>query len=349
MDPAKKPLQSKAITAVLIMGLVAFLIYIVFFIDPQQVIDVLSKTNLAIYSGAFVAYILYTFCSSMVWNSLLNSLSVKVSKRKAFLFTWVGLFFDAAIPQLGWSGELSRTYLLAKDSQVDAGRIGASVVGQKILTMTIAVGALSAGLGLVLFRYSLPLAASLLIGIVLFLSILTLAVVYYVSFKPLATKTLLRWAIKVALVFRKRWNPEGFSAEAERLLGNFHSSIEQLKANPKALIEPIFFVVAGFALEVAVVFLVFISLGQPVPIDVVLVVFTLSGILQTIGVAIFGFPELIMTITYKSLGVDLAVAFSVALLTRVVSLWFRLVVSYAALQWAGIKIIRQNQQYVTKQ
>ena len=155
MDPAKKPLQSKAITAVLIMGLVAFLIYIVFFIDPQQVIDVLSKTNLAIYSGAFVAYILYTFCSSMVWNSLLNSLSVKVSKRKAFLFTWVGLFFDAAIPQLGWSGELSRTYLLAKDSQVDAGRIGASVVGQKILTMTIAVGALSAGLGLVLFRYSL--------------------------------------------------------------------------------------------------------------------------------------------------------------------------------------------------
>ena len=122
-----------------------------------------------------------------------------------------------------------------------------------------------------------------------------------------------------------------------------------MKANPKALIEPIFFVVAGFALEVAVVFLVFISLGQPVPIDVVLVVFTLSGILQTIGVAIFGFPELIMTITYKSLGVDLAVAFSVALLTRVVSLWFRLVVSYAALQWAGIKIIRQNQQYVTKQ
>jgi hypothetical protein len=67
------------------------------------------------------------------------------------------LFFDAAVPQLGWSGEVSKTYLLAKDSNVDAGKIGASVVGQKIFTMSITVVALSAGLGLVLANYSLPL------------------------------------------------------------------------------------------------------------------------------------------------------------------------------------------------
>ncbi len=342
MEPPKKPLQSKVMLIILVAGLVAFILYLFFFVDTAQVVSTLSRTNLAIYSGAFAAYMLYTLCSSLVWHRLLNSLSVKVTKRKAFLFTWVGLFFEATVPQLGWSAEVSKTYLLSKDSQVEAGRVGASVVGQKIFTMTLTVAALSAGLGLVLFRYSLPPAATLLIGLVLVLSILALAVVYYVSIKPSATKTLLRWAVKVALVFRKSWNPQNFTVKAEDALERFHVSIEQLKANPKSLVQPILFSVMGFMFEVSVVFLTFAALGQPLPVDVVLIVFTLTGTLQTVGVAFF-FPELIMTATFTSLGIDPAVAISVALLTRVVNLWFRLVVSYAALQWAGIKILKQNQ------
>ena len=98
----------------------------------------------------------------------------------------------------------------------------------------------------------------------------------------------------------------------------------------------------GSIFEVLVVFLTFIALGEPVPVDVVLIVFTLTGTLQTVGVTVFGFPELIMTLTFTALYIDPAVAVSVALLTRVVNLWFRLIVSYFALQWAGIKIIRQT-------
>jgi hypothetical protein len=36
------------------------------------------------------------------------------------------------------------------------------------------------------------------------------------------------------------------------------------------------------------------------------------------------------------------VAFSIAILTRVVNLWFRLVASYGALQYAGLGIMRKN-------
>lgn len=342
MNPLKKPLRENAVLLVLILGLIAFVLYIYFFVNPGQVIRILSKTNLAIYAGAFVAYLLYTLCSSLVWQRLLTSLSVKITKRKAFLFTWVGLFFEATVPQLGWSGEVSKTYLLTKDSNAPAGKIGASVVGQKIFTMTLTIVALSTGLGFVLLKYSLPTTATLLIGLVLALSILTLGVVYYVSFKPAATKTLLNLAIKIILFFRKSWKPQNFRTKAEELLGNFHLGIEQLKKNPKALVEPISFAVLGFIFEVSVVFITFAALGQPLPVDVVLIVFTLTGTLQTVGVTIFGFPELIMTLTFTALYIDPAVAVSVALLTRVVNLWFRLIISYLALQWAGIKIIRQT-------
>ena len=94
--------------------------------------------------------------------------------------------------------------------------------------------------------------------------------------------------------------------------------------------------------EVSVMFVAFAALGQPVSVDVVLIVFTLTGTLQTVGAAFFGFPELIMTVTLTALNIDPAVAVSVTLLTRLVNLWFRLVVSYTALQVAGVKIMRKN-------
>jgi len=343
MTPAKKPFRVNPIFLVLILGLVAFVLYVYFFINPAQVAGILSKTNLAVYAGAFVAYSLFALFSSLVWQGLLNCLSVKISKRKALLFTWVGLFFEATVPQLGWSGEVSKTYLLAKDSKVDAGKIGASVVGQKIFTMTLTIVALSTGLGLVLANYSLPLTVTLLIGVVLALSIIALAIVYYISIKPTATKTLLNWGIKIAVFFRKRWNPQNFQLKAEELIGKFHAGIKQLTVHPKALVKPAVCAVLSFISEISVIFLAFIALGYPVPVDKVLIVFTLTGTLQTVGVTFFGFPELIMTISFSALLIPTELAFSVTLLIRVVNLWFRLIVSYFALQWAGIKIIRQNQ------
>lgn len=331
------------IVLLLILGLIAFILYFYFFINPAQVIDILSRTNLAYYTGAFVAYFLYAFFSALVWHHLLNTLSVKISTLKALLFTWVGLFFEATVPQLGWSGEVSKTYLLTKDSSQDAGKIGASVVGQKIFTIAITVVALGLGLGLVLISYPLPPIATFLIAIVLSLSILTLLLVYYVSIKPTATKTLLNWSIRIALFFRKRWNPQNFRLKAEELLGKFHLGMEQLGANPKALVKPIIYAIISFVFEISVVFLTFIALGYPVPVDKVLIVFTLTGTLQTVGITIFGFTEIVMTSSFAFLGIPVDLSFSVTLLTRVVSLWFRLIVSYAALQWAGIKIIRKKQ------
>jgi len=339
MESAKKPHRPNIMIFILIAGLAAFILYIAFFVDPAQVVQTLSQTNLAIYASAFVAYLLYTVFSSLVWHGLLDKLRVKITRRKAFLYTWVGLFFDATVPQLGWSAEVSKTYLLSKDTTIESGKVGASVVGQKIFTMTTTIVALSAGLVLLLVRYAFPLLESLFIVLILALSILILAVVYYMSLKPSATDTLLNWAIKFAHFFKKNWNSEAVRVKAEGLLDGFHEGMGQLKSDPKALMAPVTFACLSFIFEVSVVFIAFAALGQPAPMDVVLIVFTLTGTLQTVGVAFLGFPEVVMTVMFSVLGIDPVVAVSAALLTRIVNLWFRLVVSYGALQWAGIKIM----------
>lgn len=342
MKADERPTHFNAIILILILGLVAFGFYFYFFINLSQVIDILSRTNLAYYGSTFVAYFMFALFSAIVWQNLLNILSVKISVRKALLFTWAGSFFEVMVPQLGWSGEVSKTYLLAKDSNIDSGKIVASVVGQKIFTMTFAVVTLGIGLGLVLVSYTLASIVTFLIGVVLALSILSLLLVYYISARPNTTKALLNWVIRFALFFRKRWNPQNFRINAEALLFKFHFSIGELRANPKGLVKPIIYAIVSFIFEISVIFLTFIALGYPVPVDKVLVVFTLTGTLQTVGLTIFGFTEIVMTTIFTTLGIPLDLSFSVTLLTRVVTLWFRLIISYAALQWAGIKIIRKK-------
>ena len=112
MTAEKTPIRLNAILIILILGLAAFIVYLYFFINPAQVIDILLKTNLVFFAGAFIAYFMFAFFSALVWRNLLNNLSVKISIRKSLMLTWVGLFFEATVPQLGWSGEISKTYFL---------------------------------------------------------------------------------------------------------------------------------------------------------------------------------------------------------------------------------------------
>ncbi len=340
MNPQKKPFQVNKIFLLLIFGLVAFIVYFILFVDPQSFIKTISQTNLAIYGTAFVAYVIGIFFSSMVWHSLLNSLTVKMTIKNAYLFTWVGLFFDATIPQLGLSGDLAKTYLFSKSSSEDAGKIGASVIGQKIMVMTITVVTFSVGLILVLFSSALDFSAAALIVSFLVLSALSLFIIYYLSSKPKATDSLLRFGIRVGHFLRKSWNPEGLQQQAAEVLGNFHSGIQQLKTKPKSLVMPSIYSVLSWLFDIGVMFLVFTALGYPVPVDTVLIVYTLSGALQAVGVGLF--TDVFMSASFTALGLPPALSVSVTLLTRAVTLWFRLIVSYGAFQWTGVKLARQK-------
>jgi uncharacterized protein (TIRG00374 family) len=345
MEPAKKTIQLKPIVIVLAAGLPAFLLYLFFYVNPAQVAQTLAETNLAIYSLAFLAYVANTVFSSLVWYKLLGGLEVNVSRGKSFLYTWVGLFFEATVPQLGWSAEVSKTYMLNQDSNVDLGCVGASAVWQKMFNMTLSISTLAIGLCLVLINYQLPVLAVVLIGIVLALSILALGLVYYVSLKPSATKTLLGLAVKVIRFFRKNWNPTCFLNKAEGTLNGFHDGIARLRSKPRSLIVPMVFSLVSFCFELSVFFIVFAALGQPIRVDAIFIVFTLTGVLQTVGAAFF-IPELVTSWTLTVLNTSSDVAFSIAILTRVVNLWFRLIVSYGALQYAGLRIMRKNKSRV---
>lgn len=340
-----KPKFSRRVLLFVLIGLLTLLLYFYYFVGTGNVVEVIGRTNLSYYAAAFIAFLVSVFFSSLSWHSLLGNLAVKIRMRTVLLFMWVGMFFDATVPDPGWSGDLSKAYMLAKSSGQDAGGIAASVVGQKVIIMVVTLFDLILGLGLLAWNYTLPSIVLVFIAVVLFLSILSLFVVVYLSAKPRATGKMLDLLIRViSFVRRGSWNPLDFRLRAEETLSKFHEGMRTLSAAPRKLIRPIVFSILAWNFDVLVIFLSFASLGYPVPVDKVLIVYALTGSLQTIGVSFVGFTEIIVSGSYTVLGIPAALSLSATLLTRVVTLWFKMVVSYIAFQWAGIEILMEKTQ-----
>jgi uncharacterized protein (TIRG00374 family) len=346
MTAATKPSFSKKIYLFIGFGLLTLVFYLYYFVGTMNIADIVKRANFLVYASAFIAFVASVFFASLTWQSLLGNLAVKVKMRRVFLLMWFGLFFDATVPEPGWSGDLSKAYMLAKTSGEDAGRIVASVVSQKIIGMVITVVDLVIGLVLLALNYLVSGLVLIFIAAVLFLSIFSLAIVWYLSSKPKATGRILSWIISVVTLLRRvtflrrgHWDAEEFQRGAEEFLKDFHEGINTLSARPKTLVRPVLYSLSSWGFDVSVVFLTFASLGYPIPVDKVLIIYALTGSLQIIGVSLVGFTEVIMSGAYTILGVPAALSLSVTLLTRIVTLWFKLIVSYVAFQWAGVEVL----------
>jgi uncharacterized protein (TIRG00374 family) len=340
MTVASPPRISRRILLFVGAGLATLILYLYYFIGTAKVSAVVEKTNLPIYAMAFLAFLASATFYSLAWQSFLHKLNMKAGIREALLFGWAGMFFDAVVPDPGWSGDLSKAYMLSKASSQEPGIIVASVVSQKIIVAAVTVVSLI--LGLAIYGLHYPLASNILVFVVVVLTLTAFSffVIVYLSASQKATARMLNWIIRAACFIRRgRWNPQTFRLQAEQVLNRFHEGIRTLSANPRALARPILFSLLAWGFDISITFLTFASLGYAVPADKVLIVYAFTGSLQAFGVSFLGFTEIIVSSSYAVLGISPAISVSATLLVRIVTLWFKLIISYIFLQWAGVSLL----------
>lgn len=338
---ALKSLQSKKIILFIALGLTAFILYLYLYVGTGNFVDEIRRANLYYYGSAFFAFFMAAFFSAVTWHSLLEALDIKSSFRRLLFLTWAGYFLDATLPEPGWSGDISKAYMLSKKEDSDAGKTVASVVSQKIIGMAVTIVILVLGFGLLSLNVKLPEQVLIFFGVVMAISVASFLVVFYLSRSTKATKSVVNGLLipLMSFILRKRFNEAQFRQDAEHFLNIFHEGIKTLSEKKKALLLPIGFYLVSVAFDVSIVFFVFASLGYPIPVDRILIVYALTGTLASIGVSFVGLTEIIMTTAYQVLSIPLAVSFSVTLLTRIVTLWFKLIAGYVTFQWASISIM----------
>jgi uncharacterized protein (TIRG00374 family) len=329
-----------------VLGLIAFFFYIyIFGVDVLQIITIIqSSINPYIYLLATIAVLLDTLFFAVAWYFLLRFLAVKLSIAKALIFVWFGIFIDILIPAESISGEISKIYLVTREQNGTTGRVTASVVAQRLIGMTINIVTLLVGAALLLmerqfFGIMLNLTLILVTLTFIFLSLLLLLCVKEEWSLRIVDK-IIRFAEWVS---RGRWKLTKVREEAVKTAKAFHGAMMQFGHAPKTLIIASSFSVISWILALAVFPLSFLSIGYTaISWSEILVVFSIFTAVKSIPLGVpfeVGLPEITLTTLFILVGVPPQTSATVTILVRILTLWLRFFIGFAAQQWLGIKAI----------
>jgi len=339
----KKHVMIKRTIPLLLIGLLLFICYLYFFVDISEMFMIIHRVNLFFYLLSFVALLLTMVFSSLTWFCFLRSLSINVSFRRTFLFSWVGVFVDTLIPSESIGGDLSKAYLMSRETDENTGKVLASVVSHRIISMVMTLSTLSISLFLLLFvlRYELALPALGLILLVTVGSVISLFFILLLCFKEQLTQKIIDSLLRFAnFVLRGRLKLTNLQSKARKVLGSFHESIEVLRKHPRGLVQPVFFILVSWFFTILSSYFVFASLGYLVSFVLITIVYSISCTLQNIPTGVpgeTGLIEVAMTSLYALLGVPIAISAVATVLIRVLWVWVRLPLGFISFQWVAMK------------
>lgn len=330
----------------IIIGNVAFILYLWFFVGFEDLISFLSNLNVyqyaLFYSIATIALLLSVFFDSMIWHSLLKPLSVKIKIRKLFLYNWIGNFIEKVIPCETVCGEVTRIYLVQKETSSDAGLAAGPVISSRIISTFIYTTGLLVGFASLIVTRNIPIYLIGLLSVILVGTGALIGAIFYLAFKEEAARKLVNLLIRLAKIITKNQAKlEELKAKLIQSLSSFSRSFKIYKDHPRYLIQPIFYATIAWLFSLLVYLLVFYSLGfDNISIIDLTLIYCVSATVETVTA---GFPvgavEITMINLYSLYGVPLVVAGAATTLTRLLTFWIQIIIGYPIAQFTEVKHI----------
>jgi len=331
-----------------LIGLVAFFVYILLFnVDIREIIGKVRYIDLYLYLIAAVCTILDALFFTFSWSSLLKRLQVKISVFKSFLFVWVGIFVDTLIPAESVSGEISKIYLVNREQNGTAGKATATIVAQRLIGMGINVATLLVGAALLLIGGQLY---GLILTMILFLVVVTF--IFFALILLLCRKE--NWTLRIVdglirfadRISRGRWKLHKLREEVIEATKAFHSAMREYAHAPKALFIASSFSVISWMFALAVFYFTFAAIGYPqISWSAILVISAIFLAVKAVPVGVpfeVGLPEITLTTLLILFGVPPEISATGTIMMRLLTLWLRFFVGFAAQQWLGLKGVTRS-------
>jgi uncharacterized protein (TIRG00374 family) len=340
----KARLVGRKTVAFMAVGLVAFILYLWFFVGFDGLFTLLSKLNMYQYalffSLAVVALFLAVVFDSLIWRNLLSSLSVKIKLRKIILFNWVGNFVELIIPSATIGGEVARIVLAQRETKNDTGIAAATVIGSRIISTFVYSGGLMIGVLLLLFTHQLPIYLITPVILVALGTGTVIAGIFVVAFKEGAidkiTKVIM-WVTRK--VIKNPVRLENLHEKIHHGLGSFSESFKNFKNHPRTLIKPTIYAIASWVFYLFVYLMIFYSLNfTGISLIDLATVYCIITTVETITAGVpVGAVEVTMINLFTLYGVPIAVAGAVTTLARLLTFWCQVIVGYPLVEWLGAK------------
>lgn len=322
-----------------VIGMLVFLAYLYLFsVDIPIIIETVQRINVSIYLISILLVLAEVLFYTISWQSLLNSLSIKLSTVKAYLYVWYAIYMEIAIPTASISGEISKLYLVTREKSGVGGKVIATLVIQRLMVTGIIIASLIIG---VVTLSAERQVSGFPFNLALFFSAATiLSMVFFIllSFNEAWILKIINGVVRfVDYVSGGRWNFVKIKEDAIKALRGFHDSMEILRRAPKTLLISMFLIVLSWFSNLSIAYLVLLALDFPVQWSVILITCSIVAI-----VPLRGLPEIAMTTIYALLGVLPEIAATATILTRILSFWLKFFVGFVTQQWLEFKGIKTS-------
>ena len=327
------------------IGFVLFILYLYFYVGFSEISNILSKIDsvqyFAFYSLAIVSILLGILFWAMSWKNVLDSLSIRLSLKSAFLYYWVGYFVDLVVPCETVCGEVTRLYLVHKETDKNVGEIAAGGIANRIVAYLIVVAGLYMSVVLLVLRGSeIPDLVTNLLILILAGATIYLAALLYLAFSKYAAKRLASVGIKLLRILGpKKYSSKELSDKVEASLSAFYSGFKLFREKPRLLLKPFIFLSLSFLLYLFAYVLVFFALGiYSQPFAFFIVIYFVGGSVQDAAAGFsVGTLEIILSTLFILYGLNPALSGITAALVRSVTFWFPLILGYIVVQVVGAR------------
>jgi len=327
----------------IIIGLAAFIVYLLFFVDVNEMLSILGRTNFLVFLIAITATILEIVFFALTWQFFLKPLSANVPFKNIFIYTWFSNFIDLIIPAESISGEISRAVCVMRHG-VDGGKAAASVVTQRILGMCIVAGTLVMGaFSMIAMQIPLPTIVQTLTYLIISVTVFLLFLVMLIFTREKWAHTIAEKVVGCAGWFsRGRLKTNELKEKARRVVSVFYESLRVFRAKPRSFVPPLAFAIATWFFAILGYYLAFAAVGYTMNWIVVIVGYSLVIGVKAIPLGIpaeIGIIEIALTVIFGAFGVPLYISAAAVVLIRIMTVWFRLVIGFITFQLVGFQIM----------
>jgi hypothetical protein len=262
------------------------------------------------------------------WQVVLRQVGIDVPYRRLVVTYFAATFANYVTPLGQAGGEPFIAYVLARDTDAPYEESLASVVTADLLNLLPFFTFAAAGLSFLLLGAELPTAvrplAFGLLGMALGVPAIAAGGWWF-------RENVKRGVVRLVAPLARR--TDRVSVEGvRRRVDDLYAAFGRIATNPRALVEAVVFAYAGWAFFALPLFFAGQALGTPV--DPLLVLFivpasTLAGLVPSPG-GLGGVEVALVALVAGLTPVGAATAFALALVYRVASYWFALVVGGAA-------------------
>ena len=336
--------QTRKSIVLMILGLIAFILYLLFFGDFAGFLRVLSTLDLTnysfFYSLAILCVVMAVFFDSLIWHSLLDALKINIKLRRIMLYNWIGNFVEMILPCQTVCGEATRIYLAQREPENDAGISSATVITSRLLSTLVYTGGLIVGFIALVINGWVTSYLVLLVALVTAGTASVVAIILYIALKEGAAERLVNILMTLIRFIIKK--PSWLEKEKESLqktLFSFSVSFKTYRNRPQLLVKPLFFAIIAWIFSLLVYLMIFYALGYPeISIFSLATVFSVTSTVETLTA---GFPvgavEITMVNMFSLYGVPLATAAAATTLTRLITFWCQVLIGYPLINIAGLK------------